>query len=49
MKYLIDKFYRSISGNGALPIPYKELLNTTRIMDAIFAQLQSKWWASLPK
>jgi len=39
MKYLIESFYRSISQNAAVPIPYREILRTSRIMDAIFGQL----------
>jgi len=39
MKYLIESFYASIRGNAPLPIPYVEILRTTRIMDAIFAQV----------
>lgn len=39
MKYLIESFYRSIIHNTAVPIPYREILLTARIMDSIFAQL----------
>jgi predicted dehydrogenase len=39
MKYLIESFYRSIRGSRPLPIPYREILLTAKIMDAIFAQL----------
>jgi predicted dehydrogenase len=39
MKYLIEAFYNSISKDLPLPIPYREILLTTRIMDAIFAQV----------
>ena len=39
MKYLIESFYRSIEGDAPPPIPYREILLTARIMDAIFAQL----------
>jgi predicted dehydrogenase len=39
MKYLIESFYRSILGDGQVPIPYSEILLTARIMDKIFAQL----------
>ena len=35
-KYLIESFYRSIIENAPVPIPYKEILLTSRIMDAIF-------------
>jgi predicted dehydrogenase len=39
MKHLIERFYCSIRENTAVPIPYREILLTARIMDAIFAQL----------
>lgn len=39
MKYLIESFYRSIRHGGPVPIPYREILLTARIMDAIFDQL----------
>jgi len=39
MKYLIESFYRSIVEGIPVPIPYREILLTARIMDAIFAQL----------
>ncbi len=39
MKYLIEAFYRSIIEDGPVPIPYREILLTARMMDAIFAQL----------
>src|SRR5204863_9077949 len=39
MKYLIESFYRSIAHGGPLPIPYRQILLTARIMDAIFDQL----------
>jgi predicted dehydrogenase len=42
MKYLIETFYRSIVEDTAVPIPYRELLLTVRIMDAIFAQLKQQ-------
>jgi predicted dehydrogenase len=40
MKYLIEAFYRSIVENTPVPIPYREILLTSRIMDAIFGQLK---------
>jgi predicted dehydrogenase len=40
MKYLIESFYRSIVDDTPVPIPYREILLTARIMDAIFAQLE---------
>jgi hypothetical protein len=39
MKYLIESFYRSISEDTPLPIPYREILLTAQIMDTIFEQL----------
>ena len=41
MKYLIESFYRSITEDTPVPIPYREILLTARIMDAIFAQLDT--------
>ncbi len=41
MKELIQRFYDSIRLNGPLPVPYREILLTARIMDEIFRQLQS--------
>jgi predicted dehydrogenase len=40
MKYLIEAFYRSITHDAPLPIPYREIVLTARIMDAIFDQLR---------
>lgn len=42
MKYLIEAFYRSIVEGTPVPIPYREILLTARIMDAIFTQLESR-------
>ncbi len=42
MKYLIESFYRSIKEGTEVPIPYREILLTARIMDDIFAQLGRK-------
>lgn len=39
MKHLIESFYRSIQEDTPVPIPYREIILTARIMDAIFAQL----------
>jgi predicted dehydrogenase len=41
MKYLIEGFYRSVRESAPLPIPYREILLTARIMDAIFDQLRA--------
>jgi hypothetical protein len=40
MKELIDQFYRAVSGNGPLPIPYREIVLTARIMDSIFERVR---------
>ena len=39
LKYLIETFYRSINDGEPVPIPYREIILTARIMDEIFAQL----------
>jgi predicted dehydrogenase len=39
MKFLIESFYQSIQTGAPPPIPYREILLTSRIMDAIFEQL----------
>jgi predicted dehydrogenase len=39
MKFLIESFYRSIQEDGPVPIPYREIILTARIMDLIFNQL----------
>jgi predicted dehydrogenase len=39
MKNLIEQFYRSITTQTPVPIPYREILLTATIMDEIFAQL----------
>src|SRR5450755_3882619 len=42
MMYLIENFYRSIVEDTPLPIPYREIILTARIMDSIFAQLNAQ-------
>jgi predicted dehydrogenase len=39
MRALIARFYASISVGAALPIPYREIVLTAKIMDQIFAQI----------
>ena len=39
MKYLIESFYGSIVEGRPVPIPYREILLTAKIMDAIFGEL----------
>lgn len=41
-KYLFEKFYKSISHNESVPISYREILLTVKIMDEIFRQLNSQ-------
>lgn len=36
---LIEMFYESIKKNGPVPIPYREIVLTSRIMDQIFRQV----------
>ena len=40
MKYLIESFYSSVCDDAPLPISYRQILLTTRIMDRIFEQLE---------
>jgi hypothetical protein len=42
MKYLIEAFYQSLRDGAPVPIPYREILLTARIMDAIFEQLTER-------
>lgn len=39
IRYLIESFYKSISDNKPLPISYREILLTSKIMDEIFEQI----------
>lgn len=41
MKNLIEAFYRSIRDSGPLPISYREILLTARMMDEIFEQIRA--------
>jgi predicted dehydrogenase len=42
MKCLIEAFYRAITDGTPVPIPYRQILVTARIMDAIFEQLAAR-------
>jgi hypothetical protein len=42
MKHLIQSFYHSIEYSGPPPIPYAEILRTSRIMDAVFDQIRNR-------
>ena len=46
-RYLIEKFYKSVTNGDAVPIPYKEIVLTSRIMDNIFraAELNNKQYS----
>jgi predicted dehydrogenase len=48
MKCLIEAFYRSIAGKQPVPIPYREILLTARIMDDIFQQVCSQSVPQVP-
>jgi len=39
LKYLIESFYRAITNDGPVPIPYREIILTASLMEAIFSQL----------
>jgi hypothetical protein len=39
---LISSFYKSVEDGAPLPIPYREILLTSRIMDAAFEQINRK-------
>lgn len=41
MKCLIERFYRSITEGGAVPVPYREIVRTAHIMEMIFLQLNA--------
>ena len=49
MKYLIESFYSSIVHDTPVPIPYREILLSARIMDDIFDQLSRRQPASVGK
>ena len=42
MEYLIAAFYHSIRTQAPVPIPYREIVLTARIMDRIFEQLRDQ-------
>lgn len=41
-KHLIESFYQSVSNGAPLPISYREILLTSKIMDDIFEQIYSR-------
>jgi len=42
MRYLIQSFHRSVREDTPVPIPYREILLTARIMDEIFKQVYAR-------
>lgn len=42
MKHLIQSFYRAIAEDAPLPIAYREIILTARIMDSIFEQINAQ-------
>jgi len=42
LKTLIESFYHSIGNNEPLPLSYREILLTSKIMDAIFSQINKE-------
>jgi predicted dehydrogenase len=48
MKVLIQSFYNSIVDGRPVPIPYSEILRTSRIMNEIFSQLDSRKNSPVP-
>jgi predicted dehydrogenase len=41
LKRLIETFYAALSTDAPLPLPYREILLTSRIMDDIFSQIRN--------
>ena len=39
MHFLVSAFYRSIEGGEPLPIPYRDIILTAKIMDEVFSQI----------
>jgi predicted dehydrogenase len=42
MKFLMECFYRSVRDGAPLPITYREIITTSRVMDCIFSQLTAR-------
>lgn len=45
-KALFESFYHSITSNTSVPIPYREIILTAKIMDKIFEQVNRKYLRS---
>ena len=41
MKALVEGFHEAIEKRAAPPIPYREIMLTSRIMDAVFDQIRT--------
>ena len=39
MNHLVRSFYRSVTMDDPLPIPYREIILVSRIMDSIFSPI----------
>ena len=39
MKFLMESFYRSVATDAPPPIPYREIILTSRIMESVFSQI----------
>jgi predicted dehydrogenase len=46
LKTLIESFYRSVAKNEPLPLSYKEIILTSKIMDEIFKQIKKEKFVS---
>ncbi len=42
LRTLIESFYHSVLGNAPLPLSYREILLTSKVMDDIFAQINHR-------
>lgn len=42
MKFLMESFYRSVREGAPVPIPYREIILTARIMDEICSQIETR-------
>ncbi len=42
LKTLIESFYRAVAKDEPLPLSYREIILTSKIMDAIFSQVKAQ-------
>jgi predicted dehydrogenase len=47
-RQLVRRFYDAVRGEGPVPIPYREIILTARIMDAIFEQITGTYTSRTP-